>query len=540
MRRLTLAAVGIVAGVLAASVWTSSPAQAHAMLAASQPADGETVERGPSEALLTFTEAPDPVLSMVRVLGSSGAPVEVGAVEPVPDEPRRLRLPLGPLPQGAYTVAWRTTSSVDGHTTTGSFTFGVGVPAAASGGGDAARTPTPTALSIGGRWLLDGALAFLVGAAVLGLFVTKNPASIRGLSLGACWAVAVVGLVGLALDQRATARTSFALVFRSATGEKLTAQAVALVAVGLAVAWVGWRRSRPALVALAMASAAAFLTRSLAGHADASSVRWFNVGVQWLHLVAAGAWIGGLVWLLGVLRRGGQQRTVILRRFSSMAGAALGIVVVSGSVRAVDEVAAWDRLVSTGFGQALLVKLGLFAPLAGIGALNRFRNVPAAAAGRLGGLRWAVRAEVAIAVGVLGATAVLAGLPPPASTAAAAGTRSAPRVVATGSDYASTVRVRIAVTPGSTGVNDFSADITDYDSGKLVAAQNVVLRLQYADRPDVGPATLPLMGHHGQWHGHSSALSIAGRWNVTAVVEMVHDAVEVPLEVVIRPQGASR
>jgi copper transport protein len=110
---------GLVAGLLCLGVLAmhaSPPAGAHALLTESTPADGATVDEAPKEVLLTFTEALDPLLTVVHVLDASGARVEGGRTE-IPGLPTRARVPLGPLPQGTYTVTWRTTSTADGHTT---------------------------------------------------------------------------------------------------------------------------------------------------------------------------------------------------------------------------------------------------------------------------------------------------------------------------------------------------------------------------------------------------------------------------------------
>jgi copper transport protein len=191
---------------------------------------------------------------------------------------------------------------------------------------------------------------------------------------------------------------------------------------------------------------------------------------------------------------------------------------------------------------ALLVKIGLFAALAGVGALSRFRHVPKAGAVRLGGLRRTVRAEVAIGAAVLGAAAVLASLPPSASLAEASQLQRAASVTVTGSDFGTSVRVRLVVSPGYAGPNRFDATLADYDSGEPVPAEGFSLRFQLDDRPDVGAATLALTRDpDSHWRGSGSALSIDGRWTVTAVVETATDAVEVPMELVTgrRPGNSS-
>jgi methionine-rich copper-binding protein CopC len=70
------------AAAVLAGLWLvaggAGPAAAHAMLRGSDPAGGASLERAPRAVTLTFTEAPDPALSVVHVLDTSGRPVSAG------------------------------------------------------------------------------------------------------------------------------------------------------------------------------------------------------------------------------------------------------------------------------------------------------------------------------------------------------------------------------------------------------------------------------------------------------------------------------
>ncbi len=112
---------------------------------------------------------------------------------------------------------------------------------------------------------------------------------------------------------------------------------------------------------------------------------------------------------------------------------------------------------------------------------------------------------------VLVATSVLQGQAPPASVAAAAGP---PPVVVTGHDFATTVRVVLTVSPGTTGFNQFDAHVTDYDTGRPIRAA-VSLTFSRPDRPDLGSSTLVLHRVGDGSYGASGAnLSIDGTWAV--------------------------
>jgi uncharacterized membrane protein len=277
------------------------------------------------------------------------------------------------------------------------------------------------------------------------------------------------------------------------------------------------------------------------GHAAGPSpLRSVNLLIQWLHLLAVGTWIGGLVWLLAWLRgRERPEQAEAVVRFSKLAAPVLGLVAVTGLSRALHLAGGWSGLLHSGYGRLLDVKVLLFLGLVALGALNRFRVVPDLAAGvrRLDGLRRNVRGEVALAACILAVTAVLSQLPPGKFVVQQASAKppAPPSVQVEGSDFATSVRIGLSVTPGTPGPNTFTARVTDYDSGEDWPATRVALRFTHRGNPDVGASTLELSrGEDGLWKGQGSQLSIAGTWAVVGLVEGSGPAVTVPLELKTR------
>jgi copper transport protein len=525
VRRLLAAFAFVTLGLALAS----PRAEAHALLARSDPAAGALLDKAPPVVLLTFTERPDPALSIVHVLDSAGRAVERGRAAAVESDRNSLVAQVPGLGRGAYTVTWRTTSSVDGHSTGGSFAFGVGVaPPAAASASRTPPTPAPSTLSIAGRWLLYLGLAALLGlVAMVRIAGSAFSVPVRGLRL--LWAAAAAGVALLAVDLVRTTRVSPARLASTTTGTKLLVEIGAVALVGLVVA----SRRRGAGTALGVTVAAALLARAWGGHAAAASPALLAIGLQWLHLLALGVWLGGLPWLAAVLRSAPPgERARIAARFSAIATVALAVTVLSGTVRAIDEVGSWRGLFRTSFGVALLVKLAIVALVVALGARNRFRHV-ADAGDRL---RRNVVAEAFLAAGILAVTAVLAGLPPAKSLNAARATVS--QVVVRGSDFATTTRVRLVVAPGGVGPNHFDAAVTDYDSGRLVDARRVALRLAPVDRPEIPASTLELAREGTRWTADSPVLAVAGRWRVTVVVETAAGGKEIPLTLETRQPAA--
>ena len=83
---------------------SASVAEAHALVRSSNPANGAELQQAPKQVLVTFTEPPDPSLSDLHVLDSNGKDVETGATQAVAGDKRQVRIPLGPVPDGVYTV----------------------------------------------------------------------------------------------------------------------------------------------------------------------------------------------------------------------------------------------------------------------------------------------------------------------------------------------------------------------------------------------------------------------------------------------------
>jgi len=151
--------------------------------------------------------------------------------------------------------------------------------------------------------------------------------------------------------------------------------------------------------------------RSLQGHAGAHGVG--PAVIDWLHLVAAAAWIGGL---FQVVLAGGAIPAAVAQRVRTVATVALVVLVPAGVYAAVLHVQSWPMLLATPYGRTLTLKLALAAILIMLGAANHFRHVPAIARGEpIAGTRLArnVRAEIALAAAVLLCSALLGVLPMP-------------------------------------------------------------------------------------------------------------------------------
>jgi len=532
--RLLAAAAAAAVSVLA----LAGPAAAHALRQSSFPDAGATVARAPAEVRVTFGEEPDPRLSSLQVLDTAGHNHTAGPTAAVPGQPLSLRVPVGPLSDGVYTVSWRTVSRIDGHLATGTFAFGVGVaPTGAVTGAGAARAPGPSATNVASRWLLYLGLMLVVGGSAATLLCFDALRSRFVVLLGVGIVAAAAGASGVGADQLHSAGLPLSRLFDSPFAHPLLSRLVPVAIAVVPVAAAAALR-RAALRRWAVASAGVLGVAAMWGDINASHVaaahtlRWGRMAVQLVHFAGAAVWVGGLAALLvGLPGLASQSRAQAARRFSSVALAMVVVIAATGVQRAFDEVGTLHRLLATTFGRWVLLKSGVLLALVVLGALNRYRSVPAVAR-TLRPLRSVARAELGLVAVVLVATGFIQGLAPPASVASAQVVRP---LVLTGRDFATTIRVRLSVTPATAGFNQFLVSVVDYDTGRPVDDATVKLRFVLPARPELGESTLALKRTApGIVAGQGANLSIDGSWNVTAVVQRPTGGVEVAFSLATR------
>ncbi|WCB95216.1 hypothetical protein DSM104299_03959 [Baekduia alba] len=203
----------------------------------------------------------------------------------------------------------------------------------------------------------------------------------------------------------------------------------------------------------------------LAGHATTRADPALLVASGTAHVLAASAWIGGIAVLLTAVAAATRalepaDRTVLLRaalrRFSTVAAAAVGVLALTGAVQAIVEVGALHALTGAAFGRAVLIKVGLLLVVAGIAAAHRLEHLPGLAGRAADGaspgpvghaVRRTLRAEALGLVAILAATGALAGSAPPG------GAPPGPADVALRFEQAS---ARGQLTPARAGANTLS------------------------------------------------------------------------------------
>jgi copper transport protein len=529
---IRLLSSGLVALVL--SLLLTATASGHAELIGAEPADGAVISSGQQRVQLLFSERVEPRFSAVRVYDTNGGRVDSGHARVASADPRLLETELRALDGGLYTVAWRV-YSLDGHVGRGTFVFSVGDRA--SPRLSAAFEPAPEGVPVGvdaaARWALYLALFGLVGGLAFRLLVAPAGGSLI-LIAGAL--ALLTHAVGLVLQAATLAELPVADVLRGQGLEQVLTStrfgtlwllrgALLVVALAASIAAVSDRSPRLLWWIGAGAGVGALLTLSAGGHASgAPEPRWIAVGIDWIHLVAASIWLGGLVQLMVGLR--GWEATTrrgVVRRFSVVAGICVGLLLPTGLYSAIVHVPTWQALVDTAYGAALTTKLLLVGPLlllAGCSLLLILRGHGSVFDREVGtNLGTVGRLEVGVGVVILATTSLLVMLPPATNLVQPQPFRA---VRPTGD-----LSVELLVTPNQAGRNRIEVAVRG-PALEPISAETVELRLTMSNMEMETRRLIAQSTGSGRYQVSGTELSMAGPWTATVLVGDSTDSVSTP------------
>jgi putative copper resistance protein D len=165
------------------------------------------------------------------------------------------------------------------------------------------------------------------------------------------------------------------VLLKTSFGHVIAGQLAAMLMLGLVLGLrdTVWRQR----TALGVATLAIALQ---AGHSHAASMYRgpsLLLGCDILHLLGAGAWLGGLLPLwLAVRDAPPNAGALAARRFSPLGQWCIAALVVSAAFQGFTLVTSIAGLVGTAYGVMVLVKLALFGVLLGFAAANRYRFAP--------------------------------------------------------------------------------------------------------------------------------------------------------------------
>ena len=360
-------------GALLVLLLVAAPASAHSTLVRSDPPEGGTVAVGRTELSLWFGEPIAGSASRFRLRTESGTAVPVTVSMPTGTIGEFVQLETGPLQRGVLELEWDTVSADDGHSSTGSLTFGVGVkpPQVA---GSAGAPPRATEVVLRGVQLATLMLAIgaLLAPGLLRRGADAVPSAPRqALRLGSTATLAA--LLSTLVAPLVSPQSSDLISGLSTTrwGQLWLVHVAALVAATAAFSALTRRGGGRALIAVAGCSlAVAAASDAAAGHsAELARHPAVAVAAATLHVLAAGAWVGTLAVLAACLLPA-MSRTPALTRplltstwraFSPLAAGSVALVAASGLYLAGRQLPGLSTLTTSWYGAAAAGKVILLA-----------------------------------------------------------------------------------------------------------------------------------------------------------------------------------
>jgi copper transport protein len=551
-------ALGLVLAALIVALALPALASAHAYLIRTVPAASVVLDSPPADIELTYDEAVEPKLAIISVTSAGGQQETTGAVQRSPSNPDTLVVPLrANLPEGWYLIYWRAIS-VDGHPVQGAFTYAIG-----PNPGPAPQFQVPniaaTAKSpqvIVTRWLMFITVMAAIGLLALRLVVLRPLARrVSGVSLrpvSVAFVVAsIAGLVAIPVYlDFSIANDSLRSVFDVSALAPLygvTAFGRGILRLELCFAlfcvagWVAlWvdrpERGRRSVAELAagtgavLTAAAVLVIPGAVGHAAQTSPRALTLLFDWLHMITASVWLGGLLGLLVLAATVSSDRRVLalaasVPRFSNVALGSVLLLAATGLGEAIDHMPAVNAVWETGYGQAILVKTGLLAGALLLAAGNLLRSRPGLIAsrerpelgepaGRL--LRRLASGEAVVVLGIVFAAAVLSSLAPPPPAFAlensALATVGPGQVVRTVQQAGYTLQVLLAPNKAAAPDN-FALRITR--GGQPVRGANVTLTFNHTEMEMPQQEYQLTEASPGVYSRAAPALVMVGRWALT-------------------------
>ena len=594
--------------VLIVSFLAPDTAEAHANYVDSDPAPNSVLETPPERVTIRFTEPLVPSLSEIRVLDSRGLRVDNADSAPYSSggtvNPETMSVTVKPLADGTYTVVWKNVSTVDGHRMRGSFVFSVGGPISADDTLLVSEQPLLQAwVEPVLRWLtllsgltLLGGLVFLIAV----LRPAMSAESVRDLDRVAGveqsdvrdvrellqlgnMLVCVIALFVFMLASLAQGIHQASLIYETSILEAAVNSVVSmpletgwgrLWAIRLALIFVAsvsfaLLRNRDEdgvrvwpLVLTTVAATGALLTISLSSHAAATpGVRTAAVLNDFVHLIAASVWVGGLAAFASIapytlLYMRGLPYAPIMRatlaalahRFSPVAALSVAVLAVTGLYSAWAQVTTFAAL-ATPYGIALVAKVALVVLLLAIAAVNllwvrpRLRSQASAAGQVESGVNgtvaasrpyplssdegydhsaalWLTRllkAEYVVVVLVIVAVGFLTTLEPARQVASREGIGVQSRL--SFEEVSEGARMTLEIDPGHVGPNTVRVSLRDASDDPITNATDVRVRLSYLD-DDLGETAYSATETgEGEFALDEHLISIAGAWQVDLIVQ---------------------
>ncbi|WEK55194.1 MAG: copper resistance protein CopC [Candidatus Cohnella colombiensis] len=362
-----------------------SGAEAHAELVSVTPAMDAQLDQSPPSVEVIFNERLDRGNAELKVLNEASREVAGGKPEFI-EEGKGLRISLPKLSEGHYTISFSVISA-DGHPISGAYVITIGNPAPLTNASDldphnqvghshnhgSSGLSTNTFLLYAARILYYAGLLSLAGL-LLWRLQRNSPTQVKEVLAQA-----------LDLAGKFTLLAIFAYVFFSlqdlARGEPLADWGRILVETTI---------GRLYIVLLLLALFAPIIAKlprwiqmlwvmcavtveAWSGHAVVFDPRAYTLVLDWLHILAASVWAGGLLLILALWRKDRPEASRFALLFSKWALISFLALWITGTLSTLKFLPSLEYLMYTSWGTWLLIKVGLSIAVAVVAFLIRLR-----------------------------------------------------------------------------------------------------------------------------------------------------------------------
>jgi len=333
---------------------------------------------------------------------------------------------------------------------------------------------------------------------------------------GAVWlALLAADIYGAPLVEVCLHGGAWAVLSGTRFGAVWSARLAAALLLAMLLLW-------PTLRWLQLAAAAALIVPlALIGHAGAppGAAGQLHLAADAVHLIAAGVWLGGLPALALLLSSARPPQGLAARaaaRFSTLGVASVAALLASGIVNSWMLLSSPRDLIATDYGRLLFLKIGLFAAMLAIAAVNRFHLTPrlAGAPARRALMRNSL-AETALGAGVLLLVGALGTMQPAAHHHLP--DIEIPADAAFVHIHTEQAMADVTIDPGHTGTANASIRVMHEDSSEF-PTDGIRLAL---DPPAPGPQPIDRIAVHqsdGTWRVDGISLPQPGNWIVKVIV----------------------
>jgi putative copper export protein len=247
----------------------------------------------------------------------------------------------------------------------------------------------------------------------------------------------------------------------------------------------------------------------------------FYAGADVVHLLAAGAWVGGLLPLALLLnralhgdRRDREQAKLVTQRFSILGIVCVGALLATGIVNTWNLVGSVEALLDTGYGQLLLLKIAVFALMVSLAAANRYRFTPRMSErGGMLSLWRNTMIETGLGALALGAVGILGTIPPGSHGGHAHDVPQIPEGAAFVHIHAEPAMADVTVMPGRAGLLDITIRLMR-DDFTLLPARSVALQLSRPAEDAPPRSFVATETSLGYWRVGPVSLTPPGVWTV--------------------------